>query len=216
MCFALTDSREARWLPTMLCARYDKLMINAALGFDSYLVMRHGHGVYQTSSELEYTEDKSKHRLGCYFCSDIVAATNSQKDRSLDQQCTVTRPGLSFIASALAVEIMVSVLHSSLGNRHPGPPNKFNNDNNNDDNIDPIPHQIRGSLLSFTQINPTTPNFSFCTACSFPIVDSYRLKGIEFINNVCSDPNVLETISGIEQMNNEVNLDLCIDSDDEF
>lgn len=92
--FLLTDSREARWLPTVLCKASNKLCMNAALGFDSYLVMHH-------------TAPR-----GCYFCNDLVSAGNSFKNRGMDELCTITRPGVAMMASSLVVELMVSLLHT--------------------------------------------------------------------------------------------------------
>lgn len=79
--FLLMDSRESRWLPTVLGSAKGKvrtiftyfihclifviqIVLNAALGFDSYLVMRHG------AREVSTHDSK---RLGCYYCNDIVA-----------------------------------------------------------------------------------------------------------------------------------------------
>lgn len=62
--FLLMDTRESRWLPTVMGKATDKIVMNAALGFDSYVVMRHG-----VRPQGEGTQET----LGCYFCNDVVA-----------------------------------------------------------------------------------------------------------------------------------------------
>jgi ubiquitin-like modifier-activating enzyme ATG7 len=193
--FLLTDTRESRWLPTVMAAAHDKLLINAALGLDSWLVMRHGGGCSTTPV-----------RYGCYFCNDVVAPENSTKNRTLDQQCTVTRPGLAPIASSMAVEMMVSLLHHPDFLAAPAPAALTNNfaptvsaSDSAGSPLGVIPHQIRGSLVSYTMMTPTVPAFKHCTGCSAPIVEAYRKDKIELVLNTCqtTDGSYLEAISGL-------------------
>lgn len=64
--FLLLDTREARWLPTLLCAAQDKICLTAAVGFDTFVAMRHG----------VRSEPQTPRNVGCYFCNDVVAPTN--------------------------------------------------------------------------------------------------------------------------------------------
>lgn len=192
--FLLTDTRESRWLPTVMAAAHNKLLINAALGLDSWLVMRHGGGI--THSE--------QNRYGCYFCNDVVAPENSTKNRTLDQQCTVTRPGLAPIASSMAVELMVAMLHHPDYLEAAAP--KFSSSNftptANTDNASPlglVPHQIRGSIVSYTMMIPTVPAFKQCTACSQPIILEFRKNMTDFVRKASEsvDGSYLENVSGL-------------------
>lgn len=200
--FLLTDTRESRWLPTVMAAAHDKILINAALGLDSWLVMRHGGGV-------------GPNRLGCYFCNDVVAPENSTKNRTLDQQCTVTRPGLAPIASSMAAELLVSVMHHPLKQLAPAPrtrsstfsPTVSSAAAEGDEEVSDssplgvMPHQIRGSLVSYTMMTPTVPCFGHCTGCSQPLIDAYKNDKMGLVFETCKsvDGSYLENISGLEE-----------------
>ncbi|KAG9446091.1 hypothetical protein H6P81_012219 [Aristolochia fimbriata] len=206
--FLLTDTRESRWLPTLFCANLNKIAITAALGFDSFLVMRHGAGPVIIRDEAEDTLGMSSlstkdvdrpHRLGCYFCNDVVAPIDSTSNRTLDQQCTVTRPGLAPVASALAVELLVGILH------HPDRINASGEIGNSvggsgEQPLGILPHQIRGTFSQFSQITLIGHASHSCTACSSTVVSEYRRGGLDFVLQAINHPNYLEDLTGLTDL----------------
>ncbi|KAL7561286.1 hypothetical protein ACA910_022555 [Epithemia clementina (nom. ined.)] len=234
--FLLTDTRESRWLPTVIAAAHQKPLLNAALGLDSWLVMRHGGG-----------EEGGGQRLGCYFCNDVVAPENSTKNRTLDQQCTVTRPGLAPIASSMAVELMVALLHHPRGLKAPAPNSSssifsptvqhqlpdgeaagsaggdgLGNTSTTDLGI--LPHQIRGSLVTYTMMTPTVPAFTHCTGCAKAVIGAYLADPIDLVYQTCASPTqeYLEDLVGLTEFRAQASaqmndlLMMCDDEDDEI
>nr|CEL67250.1 TPA: thiF family domain-containing protein, putative [Neospora caninum Liverpool] len=106
----LTDSKESRWLASLIVA--DRALAEdgrrcaaplgmaVGLGFDSMVVMRQGYG---------------GNDLGCYFCNAVTAPADSLSNRTLDQQCTVTRPGISSFACSVAVELLAALTQHPKG-----------------------------------------------------------------------------------------------------
>ena len=194
VCFVLTDTRESRWLPTLQCVHHGKLTINAALGFDSFLVMRHGFGVASDADGVSSGAGAGGSRcLGCYFCTDVVAPVDSTVNRTLDQQCTVSRPGLAPAAAALAVELAVSVLHHPDGAHAPA--------GSTSGALGAVPHQIRGNLSAFEQRVFEAPAFRQCTACSPAVVQAYSAEARwHFLLAAFRDGKSLEELTGLSQL----------------
>lgn len=202
--FLLLDTREARWLPTLIAAQHRKIVINAALGFDSYLVMRHG---ISTSSDEVATLDKQYiegRYLGCYFCNDVTAPGNSLRDRTLDQQCTVTRPGVAAVAGALSVEILVALLQHPKRVDAPALYNFNKTEQEIPSQIEgvlgAVPHSIRGFLHSYQTIAPTCTKFKQCIACSDTVINKYREEGLDFLLNVFNSGSYLEEVTGLSAL----------------
>ena len=152
--FMLTDSRESRWLPTLLVGAFGKIGISVALDYDNFLVTMHS----------------TKH--GCYFCPDPGAVPgDSMTRRPLDMQCTVARPGLSFMAAGLAVEMLTGHL-------------LFPSDGKSDS------CHARGFLSpNFSVKEYHTKGTPECFACGHDVMERYRREGTDFIESFLQNPS---------------------------
>ncbi|BDA47717.1 Ubiquitin-like modifier-activating enzyme atg7 [Coccomyxa sp. Obi] len=221
--FLLMDTRESRWLPTLLGAAKNKLIINAALGFESFLVMRHGAAPEPEEAGAaapSASTSGSRHaRLGCYFCNDVVAPLDSTVDRTLEQQCTVARPGLAGIAGSLAVEMCCGVIQHPQGVRAPAACHDPDASSSAADSalpLGPVPHMIRGQLGGgFAQHCLVGQAFRQCIACSGAVVDQYRKKGWPFILQALQDPHALEDLTGLTELHSSAAALAMMESDED-
>ncbi|KAK4996673.1 Autophagy protein 7 [Elasticomyces elasticus] len=263
--FLLMDSRESRWLPTVMAKAAGKIVINSALGFDTYVVMRHGarqtprksttrisdtasvttsaeptnpsepiHSASPPDRQETPQQELQGEELGCYFCSDVVAPADSLKSATLDQQCTVTRPGIAPLASALAVELLVSILQHPLRSRCPAPAPPAPSSSGGPNTVlaapptDPgvegshplgtVPHQLRGFLSTWQTVTVKGAAYDCCSACSPEILRRYDDEGWEFVRRAIGEKGFVEEVSGLAEVQRraeEVSGDVEWDSEEE-
>jgi ubiquitin-like modifier-activating enzyme ATG7 len=193
--FMLTDSRESRWLPSLLvhAAPNAPLGVSVALGFDSYLV------------KIQSYKDQGS---SCYFCNDVNAPTDQTAFRTLDQQCTVTRPGMAAIASCMAVELVASFAQSKDG---------FESKRTAHDEslLGALPDQIRGFLGTFQSFPAVTEKFPNCICCSDQILHAFREDKLGFLKAVVRDSNQLMAVSGLKEFTERVSDDVLLFDDED-
>jgi len=197
--FLLMDTRESRWLPTVMGKSMNKIVMNAALGFDTYVVMRHGVrpvAIEPPSDGGQVAEQGEE--LGCYYCNDVVAPGDSLTDRTLDQQCTVTRPGVAPLASSFLVELLVSILQHPLGPAAPAPSNA--SEPRGKHPLGHIPHQMRGFLYNFQNLIVKGRSYDCCSACSPNILEAYESGGWEFVKRALCERGYVDEVSGLAEV----------------
>jgi ubiquitin-like modifier-activating enzyme ATG7 len=120
------------------------------------------------------------------------------KDQTLDQQCTVTRPGVAAIASALLVELLVSIIQHPLGAAAPASVGTGETEDGHPLGI--VPHQIRGFLSNFSNMLVIGKGYSCCSACSDTIVSAYNKDGWEFVRKALNEKGYVEELSGLKEV----------------
>jgi len=125
------------------------------------------------------------------------------KDQTLDQQCTVTRPGVAAIASALLVELLTSLLQHPLKHSAPAPQPRQGVTLERDPPDHPlglVPHQVRGYVSTFQNMVIRGQSYDSCSACSPKILDAFRTDGWSFVKKALEEKNYVAELSGLAEV----------------
>ena len=106
--------------------------------------------------------------FGCFFCNDYLSPRNTLDNRTMDQQCTVTRAGVSLVASGIASEVLINEIQKRKRKE-----------------IGSSPSFIRGVVGSVFEINEyENSKFEHCLACSENVAKEYLQDKKSFLFKV--------------------------------
>jgi ubiquitin-like modifier-activating enzyme ATG7 len=74
---------------------------------------------------------------------------------------------------------------------------------------------IRGQMFGFGQTCMVGQAFSQCTACSPVVLQQYRSQGWGFVQQVMTQPSLLEELTGLAELHRQAAAMTLIDSDDD-
>lgn len=124
------------------------------------------------------------------------------RDQTLDQQCTVTRPGVAPIASAMIVELLASLLQHPLQNKAPAPKTTGLHAERDppDHPLGTVPHQVRGFVSSFQNVVLRGEAYPNCSACSPVILKAFRESGWAFVERALREKDYVAELSGLAEL----------------
>jgi len=134
---------------------------------------------------------------------------------TLDQQCTVTRPGVAPLASAYLAELLVSIVQHPLGfvtlavhgyysltkfrPAAPAPANTHDTDRGSHP-LGHVPHTLRGMLHNFGNINVRGFAYDCCSACSDKIINAYEEGGWDFVKRALCERGYVDEVCGLAEV----------------
>jgi len=106
------------------------------------------------------------------------------------------------VASALAVELLVALLHHPEGGAAAADAQRPLHERVDPDErpLGLLPHSVRGFLTHYQTVLPATRAFDKCPACSPAVLEAYRARGAAFVREAAADPDALERVSGLAGM----------------
>lgn len=113
-------------------------------------------------------------------------------------QCTVTRPGIAAIASALLVEVFVSLLQDPQVILAPAP--FKSTDERGSHPLGIVPHQIRGFLPNFQNVVIKGKSYDCCSACSDKVTNAFKAEGWHFLRKALNEKGYVENLSGLAEV----------------
>lgn len=111
----------------------------------------------------------------------------------------MTRPGIAAIASALLVELLVSVLQHPLRGHAPAPATRSAPRSPLSHPLGLVPHSVRGFLAAWDNVLVRGPAYTFCSACSTKVIDGYETGGWTFIKRCLEEKGYVESVSGLDE-----------------